>query len=122
MKSLYGKENMMNFPVLNKYELMWMMVLFDLPVVEKKERKDATDFRKFLLDCGFDMVQYSIYIKVLSSTDACTKYYNLIERKLPEKGKVDILSITDRQYENIKSFNNQSKIKKKSMQQQLLMF
>ena len=44
--------------ILNKYELMWMMVLFDLPVIEKKERKDATEFRKFLLYNGFSMVKY----------------------------------------------------------------
>ena len=49
---------------LNRYELMWMMVLFDLPVIEKKERKAATDFRNFLLDNGFSMVQYSIYTKL----------------------------------------------------------
>ncbi len=35
------------------YRLMWMMVLFDLPVITKKERKAATDFRKFLLDPRF---------------------------------------------------------------------
>lgn len=39
---------------------MWILVLFDLPVVEKQERKAATDFRNFLLDHGFSMVQFSI--------------------------------------------------------------
>lgn len=113
---------MKNFPLISKYELMWMMVLFDLPVVEKQDRKDATDFRNFLLDCGFSMVQYSIYIKVLSGTDACDKYYRLIERKIPQKGKVDILTITDRQYENIKSYRGSSKKQKKNPSQQLLLF
>lgn len=28
---------------------MWMVVMFDLPVVEKEERRAATDFRKTLL-------------------------------------------------------------------------
>jgi CRISPR-associated protein Cas2 len=98
------------------------MVLFDLPVVEKQERKDATDFRNFLLDSGFVMVQYSIYTKVLSGTDACQKYYNSIEKHLPKQGKVDILTITDRQYENIKSYVGQSKNRPKNMQQELLLF
>ncbi|MGI5173133.1 CRISPR-associated endonuclease Cas2 [Treponema sp. OMZ 840] len=101
---------------------MWMMVLFDLPVVEKKERKDATDFRNFLLDCGFSMVQYSIYVKVLSGIDACDKYYRLIEKSLPSKGKVDILTVTDRQYENIKSYVGNAKKSKKNPSKQLLMF
>jgi CRISPR-associated protein Cas2 len=101
---------------------MWMMVLFDLPVVEKKERKDAADFRNFLLDSGFSMVQYSIYTKVLSGTDACQKYYTAIEKHLPLQGKVDILTITDKQYENIKSYFGQSKSHKKNPSRQLLLF
>jgi CRISPR-associated protein Cas2 len=109
-------------PFLKKYELMWMMVLFDLPVIEKTERKEAADFRHFLLDNGFSMVQYSIYTKVLSGLDACQKYYNLIERHLPKNGKVDIVTITDRQYENIKSYNGRVKNDAKKTPKQLLLF
>lgn len=107
--------------VLNRYELMWMMVLFDLPVVEKDERKAATDFRNFLLDHGFSMVQYSIYTKLFSGKDACEKYYNLIKNNLPENGKVDILTITDKQYGNILSYSAGKKIAKK-MPEQLTLF
>ncbi|GMO62976.1 MAG: CRISPR-associated endonuclease Cas2 [Treponemataceae bacterium] len=99
-----------------------MLVLFDLPVVEKDERKEATDFRNFLLNNGFAMVQYSIYTKVLSGTDACQKYYKLIESNLPQRGKVDILTITDKQYGNIKSYTAQCKVRKKNDVQQLLLF
>ena len=107
-------------PALNRYELMWMLVLFDLPVVEKAERKAATDFRNFLLDNGFAMVQYSIYTKLFSGKDACEKYYKLIQNNLPDDGKVDIITITDRQYENIISFKATKKEKKKESQQLLL--
>lgn len=93
---------------------MWMMVLFDLPVIEKKERKAATDFRNFLLDNGFSMVQYSIYTKLFSGKDACEKYYKLIVNNLPPSGKVDILTITDKQYSNIISYSSGDKIEKKS--------
>jgi CRISPR-associated protein Cas2 len=113
---------MRNPPILKKYELMWMMVLFDLPVVEKKERKEAADFRNFLLNNGFSMVQYSIYMKVLSGLDACPKYYSLIEKNLPKNGKIDIITITDRQYENIKSYNGRAKNPTKKSPQQLLLF
>lgn len=82
-----------------------MLVLFDLPVVEKEERKSATEFRNFLLDHGFSMVQYSIYTKLFSGKDVCEKYYKLIENNLPAAGKVDILTITDRQYSNIISYS-----------------
>ena len=105
---------------LNRYELMWMLVLFDLPVVEKKDRKAATDFRNFLLDNGFSMVQFSIYTKLFSGKDACEKYYRLITKNLPSEGKVDILTITDRQYGNIISYDSGTKIQKKQPEQLLL--
>jgi CRISPR-associated protein Cas2 len=101
---------------------MWMLVLFDLPVVETEERKAATAFRNFLLDHGFFMVQYSIYTKVLSGPDACQKYYNLIEKNLPDQGKIDIITITDKQYANIKSYVGASKTTKKNTSEQLLLF
>ena len=42
---------------------MWMMVLFDLPVVEPEERKAAADFRNFLKDQGYEMAQFSVYVR-----------------------------------------------------------
>lgn len=101
---------------------MWILVLFDLPVIEKQERKDASDFRNFLLDSGFSMVQYSIYIKVVSGADSCERYYKLIEKHLPSRGKVDILTITDRQYENIKSFHGAVPERRKNESKQFLLF
>lgn len=110
----------MELPSLNRYELLWMIVLFDLPVIEKEERKAATDFRNFLLDHGFSMIQYSIYTKLFSGKDACGKYYTLIEKNLPKEGKVDILTITDKQYGNIISYNAHKKTEKKEPEQLLL--
>ena len=110
----------MELPLLNRYELLWMMVLFDLPVIEKKERKEATDFRNFLLNNGFAMIQYSIYTKLFSGKDACEKYYKMIEKNLPAEGKVDILTITDKQYGNIISYNASKKNEKKEPEQLLL--
>lgn len=110
----------MELPLLNRYELMWMLVLFDLPVIEKQERKDATKFRNFLLDNGFSMIQYSIYTRLFSGKDACEKYFKLIKDNLPAEGKVDILTITDKQYGNIISYNSGEKEQKKQPEQLLL--
>ena len=96
---------------------MWMIVLFDLPVIEKTERKEATQFRNFLLDNGFDMIQYSIYTKPLSGKDSCEKFYKLIQSNLPSEGKVDIITITDKQYGNIISYQATEKVSKKQPEQ-----
>lgn len=99
-----------------------MLVLFDLPVHEAKERKEATKFRNFLLDSGFQMVQFSVYTRLLSGKDAAQKHAKQIENNLPENGKVEILCITDKQYENIISYDSCNKTKKKSLAEQPLLF
>jgi CRISPR-associated endonuclease Cas2 len=48
---------------LSGYRLMWMLVTFDLPVETKKQRAAATRFRNDLLDLGFEMSQFSNYLR-----------------------------------------------------------
>jgi len=47
-------------------QIMWIVVLFDLPTDTKAARKEYTRFRKFLLNDGFTMMQYSVYTQVKS--------------------------------------------------------
>ena len=107
---------------LSSYKLMWMIVLFDLPVVSPEERKKASLFRKTLLDQGFHMSQYSVYYRLLPGKEALDGYIKGIQAQLPPKGKVDILTITDKQYESIISFSGKTKEKNKRNPTQLLLF
>ena len=50
----------------SEYRVMWVMVFFDLPTETRKERKAASEFRKQLVSDGFNMFQFSIYIRHLS--------------------------------------------------------
>lgn len=95
--------------------------MFDLPVVEKSDRKAATDFRNFLLDQGFSMAQFSVYYRMVSGKDRGRALEQKIQNNLPEYGRVQILSITDKQYENIKSFEGKSR-KNREKQPQLHLF
>ena len=52
--------------LLSGYRLMWIMVMFDLPVVDPHDRKAATGFRNALLDMGFEMAQFSVYMRFCS--------------------------------------------------------
>ena len=90
--------------MLSGYRLMWVVVMFDLPVVEKVERKAATDFRKALLDMGFEMAQFSVYMRFCTSQAKIDTYCKRVEGALPEGGKVNILIFTDKQYERIVSY------------------
>ena len=88
---------------------MWMVVMFDLPVMEKAERKAATQFRNGLLDLGFEMSQFSVYMRFCTSQAQVDTYCKRVESALPEGGKVNILQFTHKQYERIVSFHGKAK-------------
>lgn len=83
---------------------MWMLVMFDLPVVTKAERHAATQFRHTLLDMGFCMAQFSVYVRFCTSAAQIDTYCKQVEAALPSGGRVSILQFTDKQYERIISF------------------
>jgi CRISPR-associated protein Cas2 len=95
--------------VLSGYRLMWMIVMFDLPVVARDERKAASAFRYALLDLGFSMSQFSVYMRFCSSSSQVDTYCRRVEEALPSGGRVNILQFTDRQYERIIAFKGKSK-------------
>lgn len=47
----------------SEYRLMRILVTFDLPVETKKQRHEAAKFRQFPLDIGFEMSQFSNYLR-----------------------------------------------------------
>ena len=49
---------------LNAYKIMWIVVMFDLPTVSKKEKHDYAVFRKSLERDGFVMHQYLSLIHI----------------------------------------------------------
>ena len=95
--------------MLSGYRLMWVVVMFDLPVVEKAERKAATEFRNSLLDMGFQMSQFSVYMRFCTSQAQVDTYNKRVETALPLGGKVNVLQFTDKQYERIISFHGKAK-------------
>ena len=88
---------------------MWVIVMFDLPVVLKDERAAATAFRNKLLDMGFEMSQFSVYMRMCTSPAQIETYCKLVETALPAGGKVNIMQFTDKQYGRIISYHGKSK-------------
>lgn len=83
--------------------------MFDLPVVGKAERKAATAFRNSLLEMGFEMSQFSVYMRFCSSQKQVDTYCMRVEKNLPNGGKVNILQFTDKQYEHIITYCGNTK-------------
>ncbi len=89
---------------LSGYRLMWLQVLYDLPVTTEAKRKAAVEFRDFLLGLGFEMSQYSVYQRCCSGKEMADSLSAQIEKHLPKYGRVHLLLITDKQYEKMKTF------------------
>ncbi len=89
---------------ISKYRVMWVLVFFDLPTETKKERKAAAGFRKDLLSDGFNMFQFSIYIRHCNSMENAQVHTKRVKAMLPEYGKVGILVVTDKQFGSMELF------------------
>lgn len=81
---------------------MRMMVFFDLPTVTKAEKRAYTLFRRFLLNDGYDMIQFSIYGRILNGTDAEEKHMKRLVSNLPSEGSIRVLTVTEKQYASMK--------------------
>ncbi len=88
----------------SQYRVMWVLVFFDLPTDTKKERKAAADFRKNLLQDGFIMFQFSIYMRHCPSSENAAVHIRRVKSFLPPKGQVGVLSITDKQFGSMELF------------------
>jgi CRISPR-associated protein Cas2 len=101
---------------------MWLLVMFDLPVISEQERKRAAGFRKFLLDEGFEMSQFSVYLKHTHSREKAQAIAKRVTSHVPPAGKVSILFFTDKQFAEIISYYNctPGKLKKNPDQYTLL--
>ena len=81
---------------------MRLMVFFDLPTVTKTDRRAYILFRRFLLNDGFDMIQFSVYGRILNGRDAETKHLQRLLSNLPPEGSVKVLTVTEKQYASMK--------------------
>jgi len=101
---------------------MWILVLFDLPTETKKDRKSYAEFRKRLLKDGFNMFQFSIYVRHCSSMENAEVHHKRVKNALPENGQIGILCITDKQFGNIELFVGKKQQKNAVPPQQLELF
>jgi CRISPR-associated protein Cas2 len=81
---------------------MRLMVFFDLPMVTKAEKRAYVHFRRFLLNDGYDMIQWSVYGRILNGKDAETKHLARLADNLPPEGSVRCMTVTEKQYAGIK--------------------
>ncbi len=106
----------------SEYRIMWILVFFDLPTETKKERKAYTQFRKDLINDGFTMFQFSIYLRHCASKENADVHIQRVKKCLPEMGQVGILCVTDKQFGNMELFHSKKVTPIHTPYQQLELF
>ncbi|NLO70353.1 MAG: CRISPR-associated endonuclease Cas2 [Porphyromonadaceae bacterium] len=106
----------------SEYRIMWVLVFFDLPTETKKDRKIYSDFRKKLIQDGFTMFQFSIYLRHCASRENADVHIKRVKSFLPPSGQVGILCITDKQFGNMELYIGKKEKEVKAPYQQLELF
>ncbi len=107
---------------INAYRIMWVLVMFDLPTETKKDRKNYAQFRKKMLADGFQMFQFSMYIRHCPSRENAEVHQARVRKMLPPKGHVGIMIITDKQFGQMEVFFGKEVVERNPTVQQLEMF
>ena len=112
----------MNTIRFNAYQFMWVLVMYDLPTVSKKHRKNADKFRKQILNDGFNMFQFSMYIRHCASRENAEVHIQRVKKIIPEEGLVGVFCITDKQFGEIEIFRGKKPESPPSITYQLELF
>lgn len=88
----------------SEYRVMWVLVFFDLPTDTKTDRKHAAKFRKNLLEDGFVMFQFSIYMRHCPSAENADVHLRRVKSFLPDRGNVGMMTVTDKQFGKMELF------------------
>lgn len=75
--------------------------MFDLPVETSKDRRNYRKFRKALLNEGFLMVQFSIYVRVCVDKKGAHLMEKRIATYAPADGLIQSLMVTEKQYNSM---------------------
>lgn len=101
---------------------MWLMVMFDLPVKTKRDKRNYTRFRKHLLNSGFVKIQYSVYARHCADQQKSDKYKRQLKQIIPSHGHVRFMNITDRQFGKTEVYYGKTEHEVETPAPQLMLF
>lgn len=101
---------------------MWVLTMFDLPVLTAVQRKRYANFRKKLLRDGFIMLQYSVYARPCPSEENAKVHAARVKAVLPEEGEVRVIQLTDLQFSRMEIFAGKKRQPTEKTPEQLTLF
>lgn len=80
------------------YRFMRIIIFFDLPVENVQDRREYSQFHKFLVKNGFLMMQKSVYCKLALNQTTAGSILDNIRNHKPPAGLIQALVVTEKQY------------------------
>jgi len=96
----------------------WLFVMFDLPTDTAEERRLASKFRNDLLDDGYLMLQYSVYVRSSVTLDKKESFVAHLKSINPNTGNIKCLFITDNQWGQMETISNKIKQSNRGIENQ----
>jgi CRISPR-associated protein Cas2 len=106
----------------SEYKAVWLLVMFDLPVKTKTDRRRYSRFRSMLLGEGFSQLQFSVYARPFHSEASGEPCRNRLTRAIPERGHVRLLLVTDRQFAKMQTYFGKKEAPNEAPMRQVLLF
>ena len=89
-----------------EYNLMWLIVAFDLPLENVSEKKDYRAFRKLLCTLGFVPFQKSLYFRWIKSGKRVKKIVSEVKLQAPAAGDILLLFLPDSTFQRTLHIHN----------------
>ncbi|EGO7557019.1 CRISPR-associated endonuclease Cas2 [Enterococcus faecalis] len=80
------------------YRYMRLLLMFDMPTDTASDRKAYRKFRKFLINEGFIMHQFSVYSKILLNDTTNKAMLARLKQNNPQRGLITLLNVTEKQF------------------------
>lgn len=77
-----------------------MLLLCDLPLEKRNQRKEARIFRELLFKEGFFELQPGVYSRMVESRSSRDIHVKRIKASLPPYGRVRLIMLTENQFQN----------------------
>lgn len=93
---------------MTRIRFMRLIVFFDLPMETYAQKRSYADFRRFLLNDGYLMMQKSVYTKLVINDQNSSAAIARLKLNKPHYGLVQLLKVTEKQYANIEYISGSS--------------
>ncbi|MCL2491582.1 MAG: CRISPR-associated endonuclease Cas2 [Coriobacteriia bacterium] len=80
---------------------MRIVLCIEMPIRGKLQRRAATKLRQDLQDAGYTRLQLNLFVKIIGFREGVNRYISQLEEVLPKECNARIITMTERQYQNI---------------------